>query len=68
MRDDAAVPLRSLRAVVAVASVGSVSRAAQALHQSPAAVTRAVQGAEQALGVTLFERGAGGMVRLPQSQ
>lgn len=59
---DAAVPLRSLRAVAAVASAGSVSRAAQALHQSSAAVTRAVQGAEQALGVTLFERGARGMV------
>lgn len=59
---DAAVPLRSLRAVAAVASAGSVSRAAQALHQSSAAVTRAVQGAEQALGVMLFERGARGMV------
>lgn len=59
---DAAVPLRSLGAVAAVASAGSVSRAAQALHQSSAAVTRAVQGAEQALGVMLFERGARGMV------
>jgi LysR family transcriptional regulator of gallate degradation len=56
------VPLRALRAVAAVASAGSVSRAAQALHQSPAAVTRAVQGAERQLGVTLFERGARGMV------
>ena len=60
--DGATVPLRALRAVAAVASAGSVSRAAQALHQSSAAITRAVQGAEQALGVTLFERGARGMV------
>ena len=58
----AVVPLRALRAVAAVASAGSVARAAQALHQSSAAVTRAVQGAEQALGVMLFERGARGMV------
>jgi len=58
----ATVPLRSLRAVAAVASTGSVAQAALALHQSSAAVTRAVQGAEQLLGVTLFERGARGML------
>ncbi len=60
--DGATVPLRALRAVAAVASAGSVSGAAQALHQSSAAITRAVQGAERELGVTLFERGARGMV------
>lgn len=62
MSAGATVPLRALRAVAAVASAGSVARAAQALHQSSAAVTRAVQGAEQQLGVALFERGARGMV------
>jgi LysR family transcriptional regulator, regulator for genes of the gallate degradation pathway len=56
------VPLRALRAVAAVAAEGSVSRAAEALHQSSAAITRAVQAAEQVLGVALFERGARGMV------
>ena len=56
------VPLRALRAVAAVSAEGSVARAAEALHQSSAAVTRAVQAAEQALGVALFERGARGMV------
>ena len=55
------VPLRALRAVAAVAAAGGVSRAAQALHQSPAAITRAVQGAEKVLGVPLFERSARGM-------
>jgi LysR family transcriptional regulator of gallate degradation len=55
------VPLHALRAVAAVAAQGSVSRAAEALHQSSAAVTRAVQGAERVLGLTLFERGARGM-------
>lgn len=55
------VPLRALRAVAAVAMVGGASQAALALHQSPSAVTRAVQGAEQLLGVALFERGARGM-------
>ncbi|HVK33211.1 MAG TPA: LysR family transcriptional regulator [Burkholderiaceae bacterium] len=54
--------LRALRAVEAVTEAGGASQAALALHQSPSAVTRAVQGAEQALGVALFERGARGMV------
>ncbi len=58
----ATVPLHALRAVAAVAAAGSVSGAAQALHQSSAAVTRAVQNAERVLGVALFERGARGMV------
>lgn len=58
---DVAVPLRALRAVAAVASGGSVARAGEALHQSSAAITRAVQAAEQVLGVVLFERGARGM-------
>jgi LysR family transcriptional regulator, regulator for genes of the gallate degradation pathway len=55
-------PLHTLRAVAAVAAAGSVAGAAQALHQSSAAVTRAVQTAEQVLGVALFERGARGML------
>lgn len=59
--EEGAIPLRALRAVAAVASGGSVARAGEALHQSSAAITRAVQAAEQALGVALFERGARGM-------
>jgi LysR family transcriptional regulator, regulator for genes of the gallate degradation pathway len=56
------IPLRALRAVAAVSATGGVSQAALALHQSPSAITRAVQGAERLLGVRLFERGARGMV------
>ena len=55
------VPLRALRAVASVAATGGVTGAAQALHQSPSSVTRAVQRAEAMLGIQLFERGALGM-------
>lgn len=58
---EAALSLRALRAVAAVARGGSVAVAAQQLHQSSAAVSRAVQAAESALGLALFERGARGM-------
>jgi LysR family transcriptional regulator, regulator for genes of the gallate degradation pathway len=61
-RTPAQVPLRALRAVAAVADTGSVASAAQRLHQSSAAVTRALQGAERLLGVALFERAPRGMV------
>lgn len=55
-------PLRALRAVAAVAEAGSAAGAAAALHQSASAVTRAVQQAEAAAGLPLFERAARGMV------
>lgn len=55
-------PLRALRAVAAVADRGSAAGAAAALHQSASAVTRAVQQAEAAAGLPLFERAARGMV------
>lgn len=56
------VPLHALRAVAAVVSAGSVVGATTLLHRSPAAITRAVQCAEQVLGLALFERGARGML------
>lgn len=62
------IPLRALRAVAAVSAAGGVSQAALALHQSPSAITRAVQAAEQRLGVRLFERGARGMVATAAGQ
>ena len=55
----AAVPLRlphTVAAVAAVAAGGSAACAAQALHVSPSAVTRAVQQAEALLGLPLFAR------------
>ncbi|MCP1367637.1 LysR family transcriptional regulator, partial [Halomonas sp. BBD48] len=54
--------MRRLRAVVAVADVGSVIRAAEALHLSQPAVTRAVRDLEKELGLELFERHRSGML------
>lgn len=59
------VPLRTLRALAAVAQHGSAARAAELLHRSVSAVTRSVQQAEQTLGLPLFERGARGMACTP---
>lgn len=60
------LPIRLLRVILAVAQARSVSGAASRLHQSTPAVSRALQKAESALGVTLFERGARGVVRTPE--
>ncbi len=57
-----AAPLRALRAVAAVADTGSAAGAAAALHLSASGVPRAVQPAEAAAGLALFERVARGMV------
>jgi len=62
------VPLRALRAVAAVAAAGGVGSAADALHQSPSSVTRAVQRAEAMLNIALFERSAQGMAATAAGQ
>jgi LysR family transcriptional regulator of gallate degradation len=54
-------PLRLLRVAEAVARLGSAARAAEELHLSVSAVSRAVVQAEIALGQALFERAARGM-------
>ena len=54
--------LDHLRAFMAVASQGSIARAAQQVFKAPSAVTRSVAELEHALGVALFERKPRGML------
>ncbi len=56
------VSLRHLRAFLAVAATGSVTKAAEALYRAQSAVTRSVHQLELSLGVELFERKASGML------
>lgn len=57
--------LYKLRSFVAVASVGSATKAARQLHVAQPAVSQHIQALESELGVTLFERQTRGM-RLTQ--
>jgi DNA-binding transcriptional LysR family regulator len=54
--------LRQLTALVTVADVGSVTRAARLLHLVQPAVTRQIRALEEEVGVPLFERTRQGMV------
>jgi LysR family glycine cleavage system transcriptional activator len=56
------LPLASLRAVEAVARLGSLARAADDIGVTPGAVSQQVLRAERQLGLTLFERRPSGMV------
>lgn len=56
------VPLQSLRAVEAVARLGSLRAAALDMGVTPGAVSQQVIRAEQVLGLPLFERRPSGMV------
>lgn len=56
------INLRHLRAVSAVASAGSVSKAAHRLFRVSSAVAHAISELEAALGVSLFERRTRGMM------
>jgi len=53
--------IKQLKAIVTVAEVGSVTRAAELLHLVQPAVTRQIRTLEQELGVDLFERTGTGM-------
>lgn len=55
------IPLRHLRAFLAVGERASVTAAAAQLRRTQSAVSRSIHLLEQALGVPLFERHAGGM-------
>jgi len=57
--------LRWLRAFIAVADCGAVSRAALRLHREQSAVTRSVHELERAVGAALFERHHSGMILTP---
>lgn len=54
---DIAFDWNQVRAFLAAAEEGSLSAAARALRQTQPTLSRQVTGLEQALGVTLFERG-----------
>ena len=61
------VPLQSLRAVEAVARLGTLRAAAEDLGVTPGAVSQQVIRAEQILGRPFFDRTPGGMVAAPQA-
>jgi DNA-binding transcriptional LysR family regulator len=55
------VEVKQLKALVTVAEVGSVTRAAELLHLVQPAVTRQIRTLEHELGIALFERTRQGM-------
>jgi len=62
------IPLRALRAVEAVARLGSLARASEELMVSPGAVSQQVASAEAVLGFAIFERGRRGMTVTPRAE
>lgn len=60
--------LRQLTALVTVAEVGSVTKAARVLHLVQPAVTRQIRTLEEELGVPLFDRTRHGMVPTPAGE
>jgi LysR family transcriptional regulator, nitrogen assimilation regulatory protein len=62
------VELRQLTALVTVAEVGSVTKAAKLLHIVQPAVTRQIRLLEEEFGVPLFERTRQGMVPTPAAE
>ena len=56
------INLRHLRAFIAVAESGSVSKAAESLYRAQSAISRSIHEMETMLGVDLFERKSNGML------
>lgn len=62
---DARIKLRHIACFLEVAARGGFGRAAEALHLTQPAVSRAIAELEEILGVLLFERGRGGAILTP---
>ena len=59
------IPLRQIRAVIAVCEEGSFTGAAQRENATQSGISQHVAAAERALGVRLFERTTGGVTPTP---
>jgi LysR family transcriptional regulator, nitrogen assimilation regulatory protein len=59
------IPLRQIRAVIAVCEEGSFTRAAQREHATQSGISQHVAAVERSLRVKLFERTAGGVTPTP---
>jgi len=59
------IPLRQIRAVIAVCEEGSFTRAAERENATQSGISQHVAAVERALGVRLFERSAAGVVPTP---
>jgi len=59
------IPLRQVRAVIAVCEEGSFTRAAERENATQSGISQHVAAVERTLGVKLFERGSGGIVPTP---
>ena len=60
--------LRQLRALVAIARHGTLSRAADALHCSPSALSMQLTGLQQRLGLPLLRRTGRGLALTPEGE
>src|SRR4051794_41847017 len=60
-----AIPLRQIRAIIAVCEEGSFTRAAERENATQSGISQHVAAAEQALGVKLFERTPNGVTPTP---
>ncbi len=58
---DRQITLAQLRTLLAITEAGSLVAAADALNMTPAALTARVKGLEEAIGMALFARTAGGL-------
>ena len=59
------IPLRQIRAVIAVCEEGSFTRAAERENATQSGISQHVAAVERTLGVRLFERTTGGVTPTP---